>query len=139
MSDPYNPGPGFRLRSPYGLRRDPKTGVEGQFHSGQDLAASEGTPIPAAMAGVVVYSGFNKNLGNTVIVRNGAGEYHLYAHMKDGAPRAQIGQNVWPRDALGQVGSTGLARPGLICIIRSSIKRRRSRRKIPAEGRLVST
>ena len=112
MSDPYSPGTDFRLRSSYGIRRDPMTGAKGRFHSGQDFAASQGTPIPAAMAGVVVYSGFNENLGNTVIVRNGAGEYNLYAHMKDGAPQAQTGQKVWPGDILGQVGSTGARTTG---------------------------
>lgn len=112
MSDPYNPGAGFSLGSPYGRRRDPITGAEGQFHSGQDFRAREGTPIPAAMAGVVVYSGFNKNLGNTVVVKNYAGEYSLYAHMKDGVARAQVGQKVWPGDIVGQVGSTGARTTG---------------------------
>jgi murein DD-endopeptidase MepM/ murein hydrolase activator NlpD len=82
MSDPYNPGPGFRSTSAFGRRRDPITGVEGTFHSGQDYAADAGTPIPAAKSGVVVYSGVNKNLGNTVIVRDSTGGYSLYAHMQ---------------------------------------------------------
>jgi hypothetical protein len=38
MSDPYNPGQQFTLSSPYGKRRDPKTGKDGEFHSGQDFA-----------------------------------------------------------------------------------------------------
>src|SRR5437868_4741327 len=68
MSDPYDPGPPFRRSSPYSYRRDPFTGKT-QFHSGQDFSAPEGTPIPAATPGEVVYSGFNDNLGNTVIVK----------------------------------------------------------------------
>lgn len=110
MSDPYNPGSRFRLGSPYGDRRDPFTGKV-QFHSGQDFGAAEGTPIPAATPGVVVYSGFNDRLGNTVIVKNPAG-YSLYAHMQDGAPRAQEGQSIWPGDTIGHVGSTGARTTG---------------------------
>lgn len=111
MSDPYNPGPGFRPTSAYGRRRDPITGKEGQFHTGQDFAARPGTPIPAAAPGEVVYSGFNENFGNTVIVKNEAG-YSLYAHMQDGSPMPKPGQRVWPGDVIGNVGSTGARTTG---------------------------
>jgi hypothetical protein len=104
MSDRYDPGRPFRRSSPSGCRLDPFTG-RSQFHSGQDFAAPAGTPIPAATPGEVVYSGFNGNLGNTVIVRNPYG-YSLYAHMQDGE-RAQLGQRIWPGDTIGYVGSTG--------------------------------
>ena len=77
-----------------------------EFHAGEDFAAPEGTPIPAATPGEVVYSGFNENLGNTVIVRTTNG-YSLYAHMKKGAPQAKMGQTIWPGDFVGEVGNTG--------------------------------
>jgi murein DD-endopeptidase MepM/ murein hydrolase activator NlpD len=105
LKNAYNPGPGFKLRSAYGLRNDPKTGTE-KFHAGQDFRADAGTLIPAAASGKVVYSGFNELFGNVVIVKNDAGGYSLYAHMQDGA-RAELGRRVWQGDALGQVGSTG--------------------------------
>ena len=110
MSDPYDPGPPFRRSSPYSYRRDPFTGKT-QFHSGQDFSAPEGTPIPAATPGEVVYSGFNDNLGNTVIVKNAAW-YSLYAHMHEAAARAPVGQRVWPGDTIGHVGSTGARTTG---------------------------
>lgn len=94
--------PRHSLRSGYGWRRDPITGEEGKFHSGQDYAAPSGTPIPAAAPGEIVYSGFNGNFGNTVIVKNAAG-YSLYAHMQDGSPMPRLGQRVWPGDVIGNV------------------------------------
>jgi len=111
MSDPYNPGPPFRPTSAYGRRKDPITGELGKFHPAQDFAARPGTPIPAAAPGEVVYSGFNDNFGNTVIVRNEAG-YSLYAHMEDGSPMPKAGQRVWPGDFIGNVGSTGARSTG---------------------------
>jgi hypothetical protein len=111
MSDPYNPGPPFRRTSAYGRRKDPITGELGKFHSGQDFAARAGTPIPAAAPGEVVYSGFNENFGNTVVVRNEAG-YSLYAHMQEGSPMPKPGQRIWPGDFIGNVGSTGARSTG---------------------------
>ncbi len=110
MSDPYNPGPAFRLGSDYGMRRNPFTGKE-KFHSGQDFKAPPGTPIPAATPGEVVYSGYNDDFGHTVIVRNAAG-YSLYAHMQDGSPMPKLGQRVWPGDIIGNVGNTGARSTG---------------------------
>ena len=95
MTGAYNPGSQFKLRSPYGERIDPLTGEPGKFHSGQDFAARPGTPIPAATFGTVVYSGYNKNLGNVVIVENDTGDYSLYGHMQNGS-RAGLGQRIWP-------------------------------------------
>jgi murein DD-endopeptidase MepM/ murein hydrolase activator NlpD len=111
MNNVYNPGPGFSPSSPYALRTDPMTGNTVQFHSGQDFRAAAGTPIPAAATGEVVYSGFNTNLGNTVIVQNEAGAYSLYAHMQPDN-LAQLGQQVWQGDTIGQVGSTGARTTG---------------------------
>jgi Peptidase family M23 len=106
MTNAYNPGSRFRLSSSYDKRIDPMTGIAGKFHSGQDFAARAGTPIPAAASGKVVYSGYNKNLGNVVIVKNDAGGYSLYGHMQAG-DRVELGRRIWQRDTIGLVGSTG--------------------------------
>lgn len=110
MSDPYNPRPPFRRGSDYGMRIDPFTG-KAKPHTGQDFKAPLGTPIPAATPGEVIYSGYNNNLGHTVIVRNAAG-YSLYAHMQEGSPMPKLGQRVWPGDIIGNVGSTGARSTG---------------------------
>jgi hypothetical protein len=104
MSEPYNPPHPFRQTSRYGWRIHPITG-EPKFHAGEDWAAPEGTPIPAATPGKVVYSGFNRGFGNTVIVQTTNG-YSLYAHM-NGAPQVGVGQQIWPGDIIGGVGNTG--------------------------------
>ena len=111
MNDAYNPGSRFRPKSPYAPRIDPMNGQQTQFHAGQDFSALPGTPIPAAAIGTVVYSGFNKNLGNVVIVKNDTGSYSLYGHMLDGS-RVELGQKIWPGDAVGLVGSTGARTTG---------------------------
>ena len=112
----YKPGTPFKVSSPYGYREDPieksrRTMEPSQkrkpeFHSGQDYAAPAGTPIPDAASGTVVYSGFNKNLGNVVIVKNDRGDYSLYGHMRDG-DRAQLGRHLNEGDTIGAVGQTG--------------------------------
>ena len=112
----YNPGAAFKVSSPYGYRedpietsrltREPSQKKKPEFHSGQDYAAPAGTSIPSAASGAVVYSGFNKNLGNVVIVKNDRGDYSLYGHMQDG-DRAQLGQRLEEGDRIGSVGETG--------------------------------
>lgn len=105
MSDSYNPGNGFtRMSSPYGWRI---LGGRSEFHAGQDFSAPEGTRIPSAASGVVVYSGKNEGgYGNLVIVKNDTGSSSVYAHMR-GDDQVKPGQRVWPGDTLGRVGNTG--------------------------------
>ena len=104
MSDPHNPPRPFNRTSRYGERINPVTGKP-KFHAGEDWAAPEGTPIPAATPGKVIYSGFNPGFGNTVIVQTTNG-HSLYAHMNE-APKVGVGQQVWPGDIIGGVGNTG--------------------------------
>jgi hypothetical protein len=54
MASRYFPGPEFRVRSKYKDRTDPFTRKRA-FHAGIDFAAPEGTEIPAATDGEVVY------------------------------------------------------------------------------------
>jgi len=75
------------------------------FHEGIDLAADEGTPILAAHAGEVVYSGRGLNgYGNTVVIR-GDGLMTVYAHNERN--RVRVGERVDTGDHIADVGSTG--------------------------------
>lgn len=47
------PVEGFKVTSPFGVRRDPITGAENAGHSGVDWGCPEGTPLRAVMAGEV--------------------------------------------------------------------------------------
>jgi murein DD-endopeptidase MepM/ murein hydrolase activator NlpD len=71
MTEPYNPGRGFTPSSPIGRRFHPSL-REYRYHLGQDWRADIGTPVPAAAAGTVWYSGYNSLYSNMVIVRHEA-------------------------------------------------------------------
>jgi murein DD-endopeptidase MepM/ murein hydrolase activator NlpD len=68
-----------KVTSRYGLRHDP---IDGRLrhHSGIDIAMPEGTPVPSAAPGRVVFSGFSSGYGNCVIIEHENGLTSLYAH-----------------------------------------------------------
>lgn len=74
-------------------------------HTGVDFGADAGTPIVAAMAGTVSFSGPKGGYGNTIIIDHN-GKQTLYAHMLKPSP-LQKGQVVAQGDPIGEVGSTG--------------------------------
>lgn len=101
---PEAPNPsGFGpISSGFGPRTDPIHGGEGR-HSGVDLPAPEGTAIPAAKAGTVIFAGERGGYGNAVELRHDDGTTTLYAHAHEvlvtrgqfvpaGAPVATVGQ-----------------------------------------------
>ncbi|MGQ9681379.1 MAG: peptidoglycan DD-metalloendopeptidase family protein [Anaerolineae bacterium] len=95
------------ISSTYGLRR----GYNGQpptdYHGGLDLAADAGTPVGAANAGRVVFSGPLKVRGNAVIIDHGWGLYTGYYHLS--AVSVQEGDFVTAGQTIGLVGSTGFS------------------------------
>lgn len=96
----------YVVTSPYGPRRDPFDGHV-RFHDGVDLGAPLGTPVTAAAAGVVERVGWDpRGWGRFVVVRSMFGnELHLYAHLQEACVAAR--DQVWRRQQLGTVGSTG--------------------------------
>ncbi len=94
-------------------------------HHGLDISNPMGTPVLAAVEGVVVHAGMDDvNLlgpygnfyGNTVVIQLdrrlvvGDGEldvYLLYGHLSQ--VMATVGQRVMPEDVVGAVGMTGIA------------------------------
>ncbi len=75
-------------------------------HEGIDIGAKEGTPVLAAAAGVVIYSGSGiKGYGNLVIVRHPNGLVTVYAHNKRNL--ARDGQKVRAGESIAEVGSSG--------------------------------
>lgn len=69
----------YRITSRYGLRHDPINGKL-RHHNGIDIAMPEGSPVKAAAAGKVVFSGFSAGYGNCVIIEHENGLTSLYAH-----------------------------------------------------------
>ncbi len=78
-----------------------------RFHYGVDIAAPYGSPIYAAADGEVVYAGWRRAYGNTVIVDHGNGLATLYAHCS--AILVGEGQVVRKGQVIARVGSTGLS------------------------------
>jgi murein DD-endopeptidase MepM/ murein hydrolase activator NlpD len=76
------------------------------FHSGIDLAASQGTPVASAAAGQVVWAGFMAGgWGKLVIVAHQRGVDSMYAHLS--RIDVHVGEMVLTGDRLGLVGATG--------------------------------
>lgn len=92
--------------SGFGYRRHPILGGV-RFHYGVDIAAPYGTPIRAAADGVVVFAGWRRAYGNTVIVDHGNGLATLYAHCSE--LLVLKGTVVRQGQPIARVGSTGLA------------------------------
>lgn len=77
----------------------------GSLHQGVDIAASTGTKIIAADAGMVSFAGWNGGYGNLVKIDHGGGKETYYGHMSKIA--VKVGDTVAKGDVIGYVGSTG--------------------------------
>ena len=95
-----------RLTSGFGARRHPVLGYL-RMHKGLDIAAPYGTPIHAAMDGVVALAGRSGGYGNFVKLNHGGGLATGYGHMSRIAVRG--GMHVGRGQLIGYVGSTGLS------------------------------
>jgi murein DD-endopeptidase MepM/ murein hydrolase activator NlpD len=94
-----------KLDSGFGGRRNPFGGPGYEFHYGQDIETSTGTPVRCAAEGTVVFAGWQNGYGQVVIVDHGEGVTTRYGHLsKIGA---NVGQRLNRGELLGEVGSTG--------------------------------
>lgn len=92
--------------SGFGMRYHPILRVN-RMHNGIDIAAPYGTPIKAAAAGEVIFAGYRRGYGNTIIIDHGGGVATLYAHCS--ALAVGEGTAVRQGQVIGYVGATGLA------------------------------
>ncbi len=74
-------------------------------HLGTDLANITGTPVKAALGGVVRAAGWQHLFGNAVIVHHGQGLTTSYNHLS--RLDVAVGDAVAAGDVVGAVGSTG--------------------------------
>jgi murein DD-endopeptidase MepM/ murein hydrolase activator NlpD len=96
-----------RQTTRFGQGRSYNGGPVGNFHSGEDIAAPEGTPITAPAAGRVSWVGAMPIRGNSVIVDHGQGVKTGYHHLLEIA--VDPGQSLEPGAVVGALGATGLA------------------------------
>jgi murein DD-endopeptidase MepM/ murein hydrolase activator NlpD len=90
------------ITSGYGWR---VMGGRKEFHTGVDISAPYGTPVSAAADGRVVYAGWLRGYGYTVIIYHGYGFATLYAHLS--SISVSYGDRVVKAQIIGRVGNTG--------------------------------
>ena len=93
------------VTSGYGQREHPITGND-DFHTGVDIAAAQGTPVVAAVPGVVEEVGSNSIYGNYILLHHG-GFKTRYCHCS--SITAEEGERVSSGEEIALVGSTGMS------------------------------
>ncbi|CAN5430364.1 peptidoglycan DD-metalloendopeptidase family protein [soil metagenome] len=94
------------ITSTFGLRRHPILGFM-RMHKGIDIGAPWGTPIHAAIDGIVAFAGRTGGYGNFVKLSHSNGFGTGYGHMSRIAVRP--GMHVSQGQVIGYVGSTGMS------------------------------
>ena len=94
------------ITSGFGMRHHPILGRD-RMHTGVDIGAGYGAPIHAAAGGTVIFSGYQRGYGNTMIIDHGGGVTTLYGHCS--RLGVSEGQTVRQGEVIGNVGSTGLS------------------------------
>jgi murein DD-endopeptidase MepM/ murein hydrolase activator NlpD len=94
-----------KLESGVGGRRNPFGGRGFEYHEGQDIDATYGTPVLVAATGVVMIAGRQRGYGNVVYVDHGGGLTTRYGHLSE--IDVKVGTPVTRGQIIGLVGSTG--------------------------------
>ena len=104
VTDYVLPSVNYNINSPFGMRFHP-IHKKMQMHTGVDFAAPMGTPIKAAMSGVVIFSGLKGGYGNAVILKHDDKYMSLYGHASK--LNVSVGEFVKQGQTVALVGSTG--------------------------------
>jgi murein DD-endopeptidase MepM/ murein hydrolase activator NlpD len=107
-----NPVPGFKVSTPY-HERGPLWSLG--YHTGEDHACPEGTPVVAVTWGTVIGAGIGgsphalgSDYGNVVIIMKATGDLeYFYAHLSK--IKVKVGQKVRPGMVVGLSGMSGHA------------------------------
>jgi murein DD-endopeptidase MepM/ murein hydrolase activator NlpD len=97
------PCEGF-ITSGLGMRKDPFTGMM-TMHNGIDIATSKGTVVYAPASGTVTRCGWDRGMGNFIVIDHGNDLKTYYGHLS--LLKVTKGQKVERMEVIGLVGSTG--------------------------------
>ncbi len=84
-------------------------------HNGVDYAARTGTPIKTVGDGLITKIGYNKGMGNFIVIRHYNGYTTRYYHMSKFAKKMKKNRKVVQGDVIGYVGKTGYATGPHLC------------------------
>lgn len=102
---------GMPIRNYHGITSEfgPRNYAPDPIHTGIDFSADSGTPIYAAMDGVVLLRLTNMcTFGHHIVIDHGGGITTMYAHMSSFG-EFQEGEEVKRGQVIGYVGSTGMS------------------------------
>jgi len=90
---------------------------EGRLEHAIDFIVPEGTPIEAALEGIIIHIKDDSNIsgsdesfdkyGNYVEIKHANEEYSIYEHIKKGSARVKVGDKVEAGQVIALSGSTG--------------------------------
>ena len=92
------------MTSRFGWRVHPIFGGR-EFHTGMDIATRYGSPVVAALGGVVRFVGWKSGYGRLVVIEHDGGIETSYSHLS--AAVVSPGQGVAPGQVIGRIGSSG--------------------------------
>jgi murein DD-endopeptidase MepM/ murein hydrolase activator NlpD len=95
------------VTSPFGMRKDPNTGVS-SFHKGIDIDGAREERVLAAAAGEIVFAGRMSGFGIVVMIDHGGRLITVYGHLSRAAVKLE--DVVERGQVIGYVGTTGNAR-----------------------------
>lgn len=107
------------------------TSTTSTAHTGVDafavdyIMSTEGAEIHPALAGTIVFSGYENDYGNVVVIRHQSSDYDaiyysVYAHLQAGSllyadiTSADAGVTVEPSTVIGRMGNTGNMSYGIV-------------------------
>jgi len=94
------------ISSPFGWRKSPFTNKR-EFHAGIDIIGRTGTGVVAPATGEVINLGYDRWLGNYVVLQHSGDLKTIYGHLHEVS--VDKGDRVRRGDVIGQVGNTGLS------------------------------
>ncbi len=78
-------------------------------HLGVDYAAPTGTPVVSAGDGRVIFCGWKRGLGKTIVIKHPKGFETYYGHLSRFAQGMKKGVSILQKQLIGYVGQTGVA------------------------------